>query len=271
VDFGGAAFSVEIVIDLSTRPASSSIVMRVLSILQVFPILPISASNRSIWSWFERHNIETGEVTHEYIEPLVSHLRHPLARCGAFGEFHLMDRTYILPGVAGTNKTFLFDAGSSSWDAGSGGPSLTYFARVWQLYGFDWHHIEAWEGKTPSTEFYSTVPSEWKSRVKYHHEWISTTPLQQPFVPSVIHHTTSSEDYVVFKLDIDSNSVETAIVEYMLKWEHLDLIDEFLWEHHVNNYLMAPNWRESQDMSKTIADSYEYFLALRHRGVRAHS
>jgi len=65
--------------------------------------------------------------------------------------------------------------------------------------------------------------------------------------------------------------VDTAIVDYMLAWHNLNLIDEFVWEHHVDNYLMAHHWRSSQDMNKSIADSYSYFLKLRHKGVRAHS
>jgi len=94
-------------------------------IRQVFPITPLSVGDKNhhtgIWSWFERKNIETGEVTNEYIEPLVSHLRHPLALCAPFAgsELHLIDRTYILPGtVSGTKRTLLFDAGASSWDTG---------------------------------------------------------------------------------------------------------------------------------------------------------
>jgi len=57
----------------------------------------------------------------------------------------------------------------------------------------------------------------------------------------------------------------------MLNWKDLGLVDEFLWEHHVDNYLMAPHWAHTQDMNKTIADSYTYFVSLRQRGVRAHS
>ena len=62
-------------------------------------------------------------------------------------------------------------------------------------------------------------------------------------------------------------------MEYLLSDDNDDLsyIDEFVWEHHVDNYLMAFAWKRSQDMTKSIADSYEYFLRLRHKGVRAHS
>ncbi len=240
-------------------------------IRKVDELKPILPSDRKIWSWFARTDMITGKFEYEYIEPLVSHLRHPLARCGPHGELFVIDRSYVLPGVSDKKKAYLFDAGASSWSDGAGGPSLSYFAQVWSRHGFVWERIEAWEGSTPTAKFYSTVPPAWKSKTEYHHEWISTTPSKHPFVPSVIQGKVTQEDHVVFKLDIDSKAVETAVVDYLLTWNNLGLIDEFVWEHHVNNYLMASNWGDSQDMSMSVADSYQYFLKLRQRGVRAHS
>jgi len=239
----------------------------------VSPTQPISPDNKKIWSWFEITNTNTGSISYEFIEPLVSHLRHPLAKC-TFAEKHdllIVDRSYILPAFDKSSTSLLFDAGASSWNAGAGGPSLSYFASAWNRYGVHWDRIEAWEGTTSVSDFYQTVPAEWKSKTTYHHEWISTNPHQTPFIPSIIELKTQQDDYVVFKLDIDSKHVETAIVEYMLAWEHLYLVDEFVWEHHVDNYLMAPDWKSSQDMNKSISDSYSYFLNLRRKGVRAHS
>ena len=241
---------------------------------EIREVTKISASspfNRKVWSRFEHKNTETGEITQEYIEPLVSHLRHPLARCGPYGDIFLLDRSYVLPGWSKGSKKRLFDAGSSSWFSGAGGPSLSYFAEFWKRYGFEWDSIEAWEGKTSAEIFKKTVPSEWKQKTTFHNQFIKTNPNETPFVPEIIRQKTTKNEYVVFKLDIDSKAIETAIVDFMLKWEDLDYIDEFIWEHHVNNYLMARYWRNSQDMTKTIADSYKYFLRLRKLGVRAHS
>lgn len=240
-------------------------------IKEVFGLGSFRPHNRQIWSWFERKNILTGEVTFDYVEPLVGHLRHPLARCGPDGEAFAFDRSYLLPGVSGTQKTYLFDAGASSWFDGAGGPSLSYFAGVWKRFGFNWDAMECWEGKTAPGKFFASVPTEWQTKVEFHQQMISTHPSLHPFVPSVIRQKVSKNDYVVFKLDIDSKTVETSIVEYMLQWNDLEFIDEFIWEHHVKNYLMAPNWKKTQDMNMTIADSYDYFLRLRKRGVRAHS
>jgi len=236
------------------------------SVTTISPLKEMTPKDDSIWSYFE-----LPDGTREYIEPLVSHLRHPLARC-LFGDTFLTDRSYVLPGNPGQAKTFLFDAGASHWSRGAGGPSLSYFTSVWKRYGFDWSHIEGWEGGTTVAKFEATVPQEWRSRTHFHKDWISTSPDKQPFVPDVIRSTASKEDYVVFKLDIDSKAVETAIVDYLLTHtEALEYIDEFVWEHHVDNYIMAPNWKNTQDMTKSIADSYKYFLNLRKLGVRAHS
>jgi hypothetical protein len=236
------------------------------SVTTISPMKKMTPKDDSLWSYFEFPNGER-----EYIEPLVSHLRHPLARC-LFGDTFLVDRSYVLPGNSGLSKTYLFDAGASHWSQGAGGPSLSYFTTVWKRYGFNWAHIEAWEGGTTVAKFKRTVPREWRSRTHFHQQWISTSPEKQPFVPDVIQDIVTKEDYVVFKLDIDSKAVETAIVDYLLVHpEALEYIDEFVWEQHVDNYIMAPNWKKTQDMTKSIADSYEYFLKLRKLGVRAHS
>ena len=43
------------------------------TVKRVSEIRPVSPSDARIWSWFERKNLDTGEVTREFIEPLVSH------------------------------------------------------------------------------------------------------------------------------------------------------------------------------------------------------
>jgi hypothetical protein len=79
------------------------------------------------------------------------------------------------------------------------------------------------------------------------------------------------EDYVLFKLDIDTNPVEEAMVRQLLASpDLLELIDDFYWEHHVNFQPMAPMWKMTRS-STTMNDSLAMFSALRQAGVRAHS
>ncbi len=79
------------------------------------------------------------------------------------------------------------------------------------------------------------------------------------------------EDYVLFKLDIDNNAVEEKIVTTLLASpELMALIDEFVWEHHVNFVPMAKVWRETRS-PRTMKDSIGIFRQLRQAGIRAHS
>jgi len=230
----------------------------------------------------------------EYIEPLVSHLRHPLAGCvdadffdGPFqrNEDRLLvfTRSYILPlprPFDPAAKNYYFDAGASSWTKGAGGPSLSIIDALWARHNTTFDRIEAWEGTTTEKSFYADVPPERREAVRYHQAWISSDPAEtdpnKPFLPRIIRNATTEADYVFFKLDIDSLGIETGTVDHLLSPdnEDLDYIDEFAWEHHVrSNYIMAKRgWCPgSCDYSKNMLDSYNYFLRLRQKGVRAHS
>ncbi|CAD7973174.1 unnamed protein product [Amoebophrya sp. A25] len=88
--------------------------------------------------------------------------------------------------------------------------------------------------------------------------------------------------YTLVKLDIDVNVVENAVVDSILDEPLEDrysfarrapVIQEFLWEHHVNNYLMNPYWLETGYQSQeSIADSHRKFYRLRkEKLIRAHS
>jgi hypothetical protein len=232
-------------------------------------IIPKDKDER-VFSRLEFINDYTGERYSEYIEPLVSHLRHPLSFCHyAVG---YSDRSYIVPPpfVAGNVKKFYYDAGASQWNAGLGGPSLSFFTKLWRQHGIEFDHIECWEGDTPAEIFKRSVPEDFRSRVTYHQEWIASSPnARGPFLPHIIAQQTSEKDYVLFKLDIDNGKVEKGSVEYLLR--HPTLVDEFVWEHHAGgNYLLEKHWADTVD-DLTVHDSYQYFLKLRQRGIRAHS
>ena len=233
----------------------------------------VSAVHPTDANIFSRFEWPDGRV--EFIEPLVSHLRHPMMHCGD-GNALFVDRSYVIPPpnlIAA--KSYYFDAGASSWSSGAGGPSLSYFTTVWERHGIEFDQIEGWEGSTTPANFYKTVPPKYRDRTHYHQQWIASSPDQTaPFVPTVIRRTADKEDYVLFKLDIDNGAVEKGTVDHLLSDDNddLDWIDEFVWEHHVKNYIMQPmGWGNSIDTSMSIADSYQYFLRLRQKGVRAHS
>jgi hypothetical protein len=232
-------------------------------------ILPKEKDER-IFSRLDFINDYTGEHYSEYIEPLVSHLRHPLSFCDS--EVGKMDRSYIVPPpfLAENIKKFYYDAGASKWNTGKGGPSLSFFTNIWKRHGIEFDHIECWEGSTPASKFQASVPQDFRSRVTYHQEWIASSPNETgPFLPRIIAQQTHEKDYVLLKLDIDNGKVEKGTVDYLLR--HPTLVDEFVWEHHAGgNYLLRRAWRGSVD-GLTVHDSYQYFLKLRQLGIRAHS
>jgi len=109
-----------------------------------------------VFSRFYFLDENTGNVYSEYIEPLVSHLRHPIAICPSLPVFpahsnllrvFMVSQSFFVPvpPAGGTfPKAYYFDAGASSWNSGAGGPSLSYFTEVWKRHGIDFDIIEAW-------------------------------------------------------------------------------------------------------------------------------
>ena len=237
----------------------------------------------------------TGETYYEYIQPLVSRLRHPLQCCEFMykygAQFHppsthqckashrlLEHRGQLVPPprsllrerdggkLRDDTKYYYFDAGASDWVLGAGGPSLSYFHGVWsKRHGMHFDAIHAYEASTPSEDFYKTVPDKHKPLVHYHNVYVRSRPDEEPasrpFLPFEITSMARKEDYVLFKLDIDSPGVEEANVHYLLANTSgiLDYVDEFVYEFHLRN---SPY---------TLADWYRNFLQLRKAGIRAHS
>jgi len=232
----------------------------------------------------------TGEEYVEYIEPLVSHLRYPLARClnpeDPYYYFReITFRGWLMPPPNVRNeRKFYFDAGASQWDDGAGGPSLKYFEAMWKRHGMEWDDIYAYEMMTTAIEFYQTVPPEFMTLVHYLQCAVSSSPLEHtdetPFLPFEVMLHTMPEDYVLLKLDIDAPTVENGNIDYLFQTQphnseeedqFFNVINEVVYEHHIyDNYLMRDLWgtKASRD---SMEDSYRMFLNLRLRGIRAHS
>lgn len=240
-----------------------------------------------IFSKFVFEDQLTGEKYEEFIEPLVSHLRHPLSECIEKCHALTSTRSYIIPPpgpLRGNPNTFYFDAGASSWHLGGGGPSLSFFTSAWLRNNIDFDYIKAYEAQGTVENFYSTLPAFIPSNISYENVYVSGNAQENdpsnPFIPHVINDNCEDQDYVFFKLDIDNFEVEENIVNYLLSLDglkgskHLStLIDEFAFEHHIDgNYLMGEIWGIPPYMfNTTLEDSYNLFLQFRNMGVRAHS
>jgi len=251
-----------------------------------------------IFSRFVFRDEVVGEDFVEYIEPLVAGLRHPLARlhyAGSRGPNNVLDfRGYVMPPPpprmnVTRGRNVYMDAGASQWSTGLGGPSLSYFTGVWKRQGIDFDDIYAYEPTTTVEDFMNTVPEEYKGRTHFSQTYIASSPEaetpEQPFIPlEIMRHLkkvkgsnvgASEEDYVLWKLDIDSPEVEDGSIKYLLEHRDSIKVDEIAWEHHIKHHpVMGKIWAMAKDQTPadmTLRQSYDFFLRLRQKGIRAHS
>jgi len=250
---------------------------------QLLPVVP-GPEHEHIVSKFVFLDETTGEVYVEYIEPLVSHLRFPLAGCLApvpdhfrYAFHDVTFRGWIIPPPPTLRKdrALYFDAGASDWASGRGGPSMQYFQRMWDRSNIQFDEMHAFEPFTNVDKFYETVPPAFQEKVHYQQCFVSSRPeddsTDSPFIPNLVKTKSNPNDYVLFKLDIDSPIVENGNIEFILNDPDVR-IDEILWEHHIKgNYIMLKTWGPGSQDPLSLRDSYEYFLKMRLRGIRAHS
>jgi len=80
------------------------------------------------------------------------------------------------------------------------------------------------------------------------------------------------DDYCVFKLDMDTPAVESAIVDQLVKDPVVvGLIDEFYYEDHVSMSPMEHQGWGIGHKDHDLAKSIQIFSKLRAMGTRAHS
>lgn len=225
--------------------------------------------------------LPNGKIHVEYIEPLVGVLRHPLACCESTYRYnasvmggndgsnskckvnalYTSRGHYLAPNrtLASRRRAFYFDAGASHWNKGKGGPSLSYFHHVWKRQGLPLDAIYAFEARTKNETFFESIPVQYRHIFHYQQTYVRSNAEDGsgPFLPHEIQKLATKEDYVLFKLDIDSPGVEEGNIEHLLsdQSDSLDYIDEFFYEFH------------SDELQKW----YAMFLKLRQQGVRAHS
>ena len=229
-----------------------------------------------------------------WIEPLSHGLRHPRALCNGGAE--VVDRDYLLvahhkdlfsPGTKGHElrgrcakrpcQNIYMDLGASTWQTGAGGPSQSWFYDAYRRHGIEFDRLLLWEANpTPAIDLFSDLPKDVWHKYQYFN-WPASSNVSDPSAPlNIIKKIAQPGDFVVLKLDIDTPSVELAIVRELLRDpELLELVDEFFFEYHVSFAPMNPSWFGSAEPSTvtkdTLADSYKVFQALREKGVRAHS
>ncbi len=79
----------------------------------------------------------------------------------------------------------------------------------------------------------------------------------------------NEDDLIIFKLDIDTGSIEVPLAQQLLQDESIrGLVDHFYFEHHVNIKEMESWWGGS--MEGTIKESLDLMSGLRQIGVGSH-
>ena len=225
----------------------------------------------------------TGRLSIVHIEPLVSFLRHPLALCPKKGfSADILDKSYLVVSYRDevTNdesEKWLFDAGASTYDIGAGGASQSWFVNTYRARGIEFDRIIGWESaKTDPSNQWDGVPADIKRKTSWFNIPVTTGVGDADNPLTFIKHLTKPEDFVVFKLDIDSPLVEIALVKQLMADPQLiELVDEFYFEHHVSGSPMQRHgWGDLQNSAadlSTLPESYELFTFLREHGIRAHS
>ena len=246
------------------------------------------------------------------IEPLVSFLRHPHHFCVKRMSLKT-DKSYLLPPWRSevlprpaSDRAFLFDVGASTWTKGLGGTSQGWFFEQSARRGLPLRRMVAWEAKQRSeaevrlglprfllygTRIYRQPPrlegscqirqpsllegscSNDNETLSYHNYPVSAARGDASNPLEWVRVLTSPEDYVVLKLDIDTPTIERALIDQMLADSEVrSRVDELYWEHEVHTSPMVhQGWGAHGWPNETLAQSYELFTRLRELGIRAHS
>lgn len=229
-----------------------------------------------------RYRKPSGEVQEIWVEPLGGILRDPREPCKRHSQgdwtphnadvqskdFLLFDKSLS---KLSHKRVLFFYLGSSKYNFHM--PGMSWFYPKYKSEGLRVTDLFAWERTPrPGLEYFDGMPNELAASTHFYNFGVvaNVDDVQNPV--QVLKTIAHPDDYVIFKLDIDNTPIEEAIVESMLADPlALALIDDFFWEHHVNQIDMNPIWSTTYGLSNSIKDSIVYLRKFRDKGVRAHS
>jgi hypothetical protein len=218
--------------------------------------------------------------TSGYIEPLLPPMRHP-GFCSDPKKY-LLNLDYIVHDFAAmcrslkpTSRIVLIDAGASldyhnNYD-GQLSPAV-YLVEMFRKFGMPFDHIYAYEVTPlkPSSVF-QKVPKEWLPAYHWINVGIDTTPGGKLNPLSMVLDNFNEDDLIVFKLDIDTPSLEMPLAQQLLKDDRFNtMIDQFYFEHHVHLFEIYKNWWGRGQVEGSVKDTLELFSQLRQKGIPAH-
>ena len=228
-----------------------------------------------------RYRLHSGVIQEVWVEPLGGILRDPREPCKrhSHGDWtphnpDIQSKDFLLFDKSLSSlfhkRILLFDLGSSKYEFYM--PGLSWLYPKYKSEGLQVTDLFAWERTPrPGFEYFEGMPNELSAAAHFYNFGVvaNVEDVRNPI--HVLKMIARPEDYVIFKLDIDNTPIEEAIVESLLADPlALELIDDFFWEHHVNQIDMNPEW-ETSGFNHTIKDSIRYLRKFRDHGIRAHS
>lgn len=158
---------------------------------------------------------------------------------------------------------------NSSWSAprlpGGYGPSIPLFYAMFARNCIEFDAIWAWEARH-MPDWWRTVPEVMRKKLTFINEPVNLTEAS---ALGVLETTALPEDFVVFKVDIDSPNIELSLVHAIANRPELSrLVDEFFFEYHLFVDDALP-WKKGFANS-TVAEALELMQRLRRLGIRAH-
>lgn len=242
------------------------------------------------------------KVSH-YIEPLIGLLRDPLTIChhqdvpsrlaltGVEAElskrFFLLgpsapythfrfERTPTIPPwlYPSKGRKILFDLGASLFN-GHEHPNQTtpsvgarWFYEYFNSLSLSFDLIIAFEYKEYSPRTYwNQIPEDLMGKLVFINVGVEEKGKFNPW--NVLQSNARREDYVIVKLDIDTYSLESMLMQQVVGNDSVwGLIDEMFHEMHVGVKEMLNSWGGQPG---TMKDTYDLFTKARHLGVRMHS
>lgn len=203
------------------------------------------------------------------IEPNVGLLRNPHAVACSTDEFQAVDmenREYFV--LAPTAFTRFFPGRKLLFDVGSGGSfqsSLAWLVDTYQQQGITFDEIWSWEAREVDPHSYwKSVPAEWTSKLHFYNTF-ATADLGDVSPTNMIKQMHSAGDFVVVKLDIDNEQIESEIVHQLL--DNAEVIGEVFFEMHFDAPEMRPYFGQLQT---TFNESLSLFHRFRSAGLRLH-
>ena len=150
------------------------------------------------------------------------------------------------------------------------GGSISFLRSLFRRNCIEFDHIWGWDPRPASLDSWmSRVPKSDHGKVTFFNEAVNASDES---ALGVLRRTARPEDYVVFKLDIDTPHIEEQILDILLASDDTtSLIDEFFFEYQPSaGPFHLDDDGDNSSKKGSVAYGMKIMGALRRRGIRAH-